>query len=83
MKGDAEILKVLQEVLSAELTAINQYFIHAKLCAHWGYPALAEKLRHESLEEHEHANRIIARILFLEGDTCAWRSTPKRSRSAK
>ena len=41
--------------------------IQAKLCAHWGYPALAEKLRHESLEEHEHANRIIARILFLEG----------------
>lgn len=67
MKGSAEILTVLNELLTNELTAINQYLVQAKLCEHWGYHRLAEKLKGESLEEHEHANKIIARILFLGG----------------
>lgn len=67
MKGSAEILTVLSELLANELTAINQYLIQARLCEHWGYLRLAEKFKEESLEEHEHANKIIARILFLEG----------------
>jgi bacterioferritin len=67
MKGDSEILKVLQEVLSAELTAINQYFIHYKMLENWHYGRLAKKKRDESIEEMKHADRIIARILFLDG----------------
>lgn len=67
MKGSAEILTVLNELLTNELTAINQYLIQARLCDHWGYQRIAEKLNGESLEEHEHANKIIARILFLGG----------------
>jgi bacterioferritin len=68
MKGDAAILTLLNELLTNELTAINQYLIHSKLCAHWGYTRLAEKLREESLDELSHAEAIIARILFLEGE---------------
>jgi bacterioferritin len=68
MKGDAAILTLLNELLTNELTAINQYLIHSKLCAHWGYTRLAEKLREESLDELSHADAIIARILFLEGE---------------
>ncbi len=67
MKGSAEILTVLNELLANELTAINQYLVQGRLCDHWGYQRLAEKLAEESREEHEHANKIIARILFLEG----------------
>lgn len=67
MKGSAEILTVLNELLTNELTAINQYLIQSKLCSHWGYLRLAEKLEEESSEEREHATKIIARILFLEG----------------
>ncbi|MBE7484808.1 MAG: hypothetical protein HS104_33185 [Polyangiaceae bacterium] len=55
MKGDPEIIELLNDVLSAELTAINQYFVHAKMCANWGYPRLAKKKREESIEEMHHA----------------------------
>ena len=58
---------MLNEVLTYELTAINQYYVHAKMCAHWGYARLAEKKREESLEEMRHADKIISRILYLEG----------------
>lgn len=67
MRGDPEVIEHLNEVLSSELTAINQYFVHFKLCANQGYAGLAKKKREESLEEMRHADRVIDRILFLEG----------------
>lgn len=67
MKGSPEVIKVLNEVLSAELTGINQYFIHAMMCANWRYKRLAEHARAESLEEMKHAQEVIERILYLDG----------------
>jgi bacterioferritin len=67
MKGHDEVIKVLNEVLTSELTAINQYFIHAKMCEDWGFHRLAAKKKEESIEEMKHADAVIARILFLEG----------------
>jgi bacterioferritin len=67
MKGHAEIIALLNDLLTNELTAINQYFIHAKMCLNWGYDRLAAKQRHESIDEMKHADHVIERILFLEG----------------
>jgi bacterioferritin len=67
MRGDDEILELLNEVLTGELTAINQYFVHAKMCDNWGYRRLAEKVRDESIEEMKHAEDLVERILYLEG----------------
>ena len=67
MKGNAEIIKALNEILTAELTAINQYFIHSRMCSNWGYPRLAAKKREESIEEMHDAQKIIDRILYLDG----------------
>ncbi|MCB9373774.1 MAG: bacterioferritin [Microthrixaceae bacterium] len=67
MQGDAEIIELLNEVLTAELTAINQYFVHAKMCENWGYRRLAEKVRDESIDEMKDADEIIERILYLDG----------------
>lgn len=67
MRGSAEIIEVLNDVLTAELTAINQYFIHHKMCANWGYSKLSRKKREESIEEMKHADEVIERILYLEG----------------
>ncbi|HVV85868.1 MAG TPA: bacterioferritin [Kofleriaceae bacterium] len=67
MKGNAEILGILNDLLTNELTAINQYFIHAKMCANWGYLRLAHKVRAESIDEMKHADEVISRILFLQG----------------
>jgi bacterioferritin len=67
MQGDPEVLELLNEVLTAELTAINQYFIHAKMCDNWGYRALAERNRHESIDEMKDAERVMERILYLDG----------------
>jgi len=67
VRGDARVIELLNDVLTAELTAINQYFIHAKMCESWGYERLAEYVRHESIDEMKHADQIIDRILFLDG----------------
>ena len=64
---DKDIVHALNEVLTAELTAINQYFLHAKMFAHWGYERLAQKVRHESIDEMKHADELIDRILYLGG----------------
>ena len=68
MKGSADVIKVLNEVLRKELTGINQYFIHAKMCKNWGYAVLAEHGWNESIDEMKHADSMIERILFLEGE---------------
>ena len=67
MRGQEKILKYLNEVLKTELTAINQYFLHAKMCESWGYERLAEYNRKESISEMVHAEKLMDRILFLEG----------------
>ncbi len=67
MRGDPQILEALNEILTAELTAINQYFIHAKMCGNWGYQRLAKKKREESIDEMKDADHVIERILFLDG----------------
>ena len=67
MQGDPEVIELLNEVLTAELTAINQYFVDAMMCANWGYERLAERMRHESIDEMKDAERLIARILYLDG----------------
>jgi bacterioferritin len=67
MQGSSAVIEILNEVLTAELTAINQYFIHARMCDNWGYDRLAEKLREESIDEMKDADAVIERILYLEG----------------
>jgi bacterioferritin len=67
MKGHPEIIELLNEVLTGELTAVNQYFIHHKMCEDWGYERLSSYLRHESIDEMKHADELIARILYLGG----------------
>jgi bacterioferritin len=67
MEGDREIIGLLNEQLTAELTAINQYFLHAKMQEHWGFTRLASHTRAESFDEMRHAERLTDRILFLEG----------------
>src|SRR6185312_16389228 len=67
MKGNDQILSLLNDLLTNELTAINQYFVHAKMCQNWGYERLASKIREESIDEMKHADMVISRILFLEG----------------
>jgi bacterioferritin len=67
MQSSPEIIELLNDVLTAELTAINQYFVHAKMQDNWGYRRLAEKGREESFGEMKHAEELIERILYLEG----------------
>ena len=78
MQGDPQIIEALNEILTAELTAINQYFVHYKMLENWGYKRIAKKKREESIEEMKHADRVIGRILFLDGVPNMQRMFPVR-----
>ncbi len=67
MKGDQQIIDLLNDVLTAELTAVNQYWLHGRICENWGYQRLWKKYRHESIDEMQHADKLIARVLYFEG----------------
>ena len=67
MKGNAQVLQALNDVLAAELVGINQYFLHSRMCNNWGYERIAHKVYEESISEMKHASELTERILFLEG----------------
>jgi bacterioferritin len=78
VRGDPQIIEALNEILTLELTAINQYFIHSRMCRNWGYLRLAKKKYDESIDEMKDADKIIERILFLEGVPNMQRLQPVR-----
>ena len=67
MRGEPAVIKCLNEILTGELTAINQYFLHARMCKAWGYERIAKTVYHESIDEMKHAQELLDRVLFLEG----------------
>ena len=78
MRGDPQVIEALNAVLTAELTAVNQYFIHFRMCENWGYVRLAKKKREESIDEMKDADHVIARILYLDGIPNMQRLNPVR-----
>jgi bacterioferritin len=78
MQGDAQVIEALNEVLTAELTAINQYFIHYKMCENWGYKRLAKKKYEESIGEMKDADKVIERVLYFDGVPNMQRMSPVR-----
>jgi len=67
VKGDPAVIDLLNEVLTNELTAVNQYFLHARICENWGYDRLYGKFREESIDEMKDADQLVERVLYLEG----------------
>jgi bacterioferritin len=67
MKGNAQVIERLNDLLADELTAINQYMVHSEMCADWGYERLHEAIEKRAIDEMKHAEKLIARILFLDG----------------
>ncbi len=67
MKGAQKVIKALNSLLADELTAINQYMVHAEMCENWGYDKLGETIQKRAIEEMKHAEKLIGRIVFLEG----------------
>ena len=67
MQGDTRVIQVLNSLLADELTAINQYIVHSEVCENWGYKKLHETIQKRAIEEMKHAEKLIARIIFLEG----------------
>ena len=67
MKGNPKVLKELNDALREELTAINQYFLHAEMCENWGYKKLGDYIKKQSIDEMKHAEVLIERVLFLDG----------------
>lgn len=78
MRGNDDIIELLNEVLTAELTAVNQYFLHAKMLENWGFHRLAEHSKHESIDEMRHAERVTERILYFDGVPNYQRYSPLR-----
>jgi bacterioferritin len=67
MKGEAKVIETLNSLLADELTAVNQYMVHAEMCENWGYDKLGDAIQKRAIEEMKHAEKLIGRILFLEG----------------
>ncbi len=78
MKGNEKVIKVLNELLAEELTAISQYMVHSELCANWGYGKLHTAIEKQAKEEMEHAEWLIQRIIFLEGNPVVQKLNPIR-----
>ena len=67
MQGSEQVIEILNEVLTAELTGVNQYWVHARMCENWGYQKLWQHIRAEAIDEMKHADEVVARILYLDG----------------
>lgn len=76
MKGNEKLVQKLDQLLADELTAINQYMVHSEMCANWGYDALHESIEKRAIQEMKHAEKLIARIIFLEGSPTVSKLNP-------